>query len=281
MINFGGSNPILNDKLLFHYAMRSVSAPVPATYAIVDRGLRWIEPPADVDPSDGLPGLLTTGRELVLKPVDGGAGRGVAVVAVEDGALRINDRRSEPRDLDGVLAPGTLVQQRVRQGTYAATISPTSTNTLRVLTMWDYEREEPFIATAGHRFGTKASYPVDSYSRGGIIVDVDVAAGTLGRALSPPRSREREWHSTHPDTGAQITGVRLPHWQAATDELLRLASRLPRIRYVGWDLLVTDDGFFVIEGNSFPEVAGHQVFTPLLADPRVRRFYRTHGVISR
>jgi hypothetical protein len=47
---------------------------------------------------------------------------------------------------------------------------------------------------------------------------------------------------------------------------------------VGWDVMVTDDGFQVIEGNKFSDVQVLQVHRPLPDDRRVRDFYR-HGII--
>ena len=48
---------------------------------------------------------------------------------------------------------------------------------------------------------------------------------------------------------------------------------------IAWDLVVTRDGCSVLEGNGPPDVFVWEVHTPLLADPRVRRFYEDHGVI--
>lgn len=49
--------------------------------------------------------------------------------------------------------------------------------------------------------------------------------------------------------------------------------------YVGWDIIVTDDGYKIIEGNNYSDVNLLQIHRPLLADPRVRRFYLYHGII--
>ena len=51
-------------------------------------------------------GLLRTGREVVLKPVDGGAGRGVVVVSLDDGTMRVGDREVDEAFILGVLKPG-------------------------------------------------------------------------------------------------------------------------------------------------------------------------------
>ena len=50
------------------------------------------------------------------------------------------------------------------------------------------------------------------------------------------------------------------------------------IPYVGWDVLVTEPGFTVFEGNSFPHL-GYQILEPLLADPRARSFFRHFNIV--
>ncbi len=279
MINFGGGNPVLNDKLIFYYAMLNLAAPVPAVYAIVDRGLTWVDPPPGFDTSNGVMGLLRSGQEIVLKPVDGGMGRGVHVISLDGGTMRVDDREVDEAFILEALRPGMLIQQRVRQGDYATRIFPASTNTIRVLTMWDYAREEPFISHAVHRFGTTRSFPVDNWSRGGLNVAVDVETGELGHGVTFPHSGRLEWRTHHPDTDAPVTGTFIPHWDSLVEEVLRISRTLPRLRYVGWDVLVGDEGFHLIEGNSYPELGVHQVHKPLLSDSRVRAFYQRNGVV--
>jgi hypothetical protein len=86
-------------------------------------------------------------------------------------------------------------------------------------------------------------------------------------------------HATHPDTGTPIEGAVVSGWPAVRDGIVALATRLPFLPYVGWDVVVTDEGYQVIEGNRRPDVNLLQVHRPLLADPRVRRFYERHGVL--
>jgi hypothetical protein len=54
---------------------------------------------------------------------------------------------------------------------------------------------------------------------------------------------------------------------------------LPYIPYIGWDIIVQEEGFKIIEGNNHPGLDTLQAHRPLLKDPRVRKFYKAHGVI--
>ena len=79
-------------------------------------------------------------------------------------------------------------------------------------------------------------------------------------------------HSTHPDTGAQIEGVRVPAWDAVVETVETLAAEVPYVPFVGWDVLLSESGEpVVIEANSCPGLASHQVHRPLLDDERLRR----------
>ena len=56
--------------------------------------------------------------------------------------------------------------------------------------------------------------------------------------------------------------------------LLDAARCLPEAPLIGWDVLMTDGGYSILEANSPPGVSVWQVHAPLLADPRVARFFR-------
>lgn len=55
----------------------------------------------------------------------------------------------------------------------------------------------------------------------------------------------------------------------------------PFIQFGGLDVIVSADGFKVIEINSFPDIDFTQLYYPLLQNPVIRRFFeqRLHLVI--
>ncbi|WP_339104331.1 sugar-transfer associated ATP-grasp domain-containing protein [Haloterrigena salinisoli] len=219
---------------------------------------------------------------LVLKWVRGGGGNNVLLCSRTGDGYRVNgDRypesafRSLVADLDEY-----LVCEFVDQGPFPTALYPATPNTIRLITMYDDELGEPFVAAAIQRIGTTDSAPLDNFTQGGLSAAIDLETGELGPGARPPDGDGVEWHSTHPDTKMAVEGERIPGWQRIRATVLEMADACPFVPYVGWDVIVTDDdgGFTVIEANSYPGLKSIQVHEPLLADDRVRRFYERHGV---
>ncbi|ELY60615.1 sugar-transfer associated ATP-grasp domain-containing protein [Natronolimnohabitans innermongolicus] len=218
---------------------------------------------------------------LVLKWVHGGGGNNVLLCSRTDDGYRVNDDRyteAEFRSLVSTLDE-YLVCEFVEQGSFSAGRYPATPNTIRVITMYDAEAGEPFIAAAVHRIGTTKSAPLDNFTQGGLSAAIDLETGELGPGAQPLDDGGVEWYAVHPDIETRIAGERVPGWNQIRAGVLELADACSFLPYVGWDVIVTDDGeFTVIEANSYPGLKSIQVHGPLLADDRVRRFYARHGV---
>lgn len=231
--------------------------------------------------------LLRAQDAVVLKPLLGSGGRGVYVVETdeESDGYRVNGSTYEAADL-GALVGGLdayAVTERVDQSAFMADLFPDSANTIRVVTMWDYEADEPFVAWAHARIGTPASAPLDNISQGGLQAGLDVDTGELLYAADITDKRSPvgvEWYDSHPSTDTPIVGRSVPRWSEIADELARVAEGVPQFPYVGWDVLPTGDGDFkILELNSSPGMINTQVRSRVLDDPRARRFYEHHGVL--
>jgi hypothetical protein len=272
----------LLNKLVFSNLVACCGGPVPEYYCFVSEGsLLPIGDRYDMRDVEGVMAACMTGEKFVVKPAGGGGGLGVRVISSSEGRLTINWKTVTDDAFRKFVAQlgGALICEFIVQHEYASTIFPDATNSIRVLSMWDYEKKEPFIPFAGQRFGRPASAPTDNISQGGIPVQVDVATGELQSGYVTPKRQAPVWLHEHPDTGARIKGVIVPNWDVVTSGLVEIARRMPYIPYVGWDIVVTDDGFRVIEGNNYPHL-GHQSFEPLMRDPRVRAFYERFGVVK-
>lgn len=273
---------ILNDKLLFERLL-SKHVAVPQNLALIERGeifsLSFNGMIRDV------PSLLRFAQvhPLVLKPALGSKGKGVFSLRGEGEGFSIDGTPTSPAEVAKLTAKldGYLITPWVQPAAYAAAVFPGAGHTVRVITLQDPgDDHRPFIVAALHKFGTEASAPTDNWSRGGLFTPLDVETGVLGAALEEPSKTAGQpvWHDVHPDTGAVIKGLEVPRWDELKTALLELVAAFPFFRYVGWDVLVTEEGFCVLEGNPAPVIISLQLERPLLTDVRARRFVTDHRI---
>lgn len=266
---------VLYDKLYFSRMLEGFAENVAFIFGLI-RGGRFLR--VGYSGSDIVEAAVEVCEDVgrvVIKPIVGIRGDGVHVVSVEGGEWLLDGRAILREELICFLEglEDYLVTEYVEQGEYAREIYASSSNTIRILTLWDDESGGPFAARAVHRFGTSKSAPIDNWTLGGISCGVDLESGRLGRAVSYPVRGEMRFFDEHPDTGERIEGVAVPGWEGVKSRIIEMARSLPFVPYIGWDVIVTDSGFKVIEGNNSPGINLLQVHGPLLRDERVRRFY--------
>jgi hypothetical protein len=272
---------ILHNKLLFGEVFRRHPDVVPETFALLRHKQVW--PMSESEPvrtMDDVLDLLARRGRLVMKGTRGFGGGDCTILEHRDGAIAFSGRvvsRQQAIDRLGSRRE-QIVTEYVQQAAYSREIYSGSANSIRMLTMVDDETGEPFLARAVHRFGGGARM-VDNVTQGGVAAIIGPDDDRLGIGVQIDDDGHPQYLERHPDTGAQITGVRVPHWDLVVDRILALAREHPYIPYIGWDVVVTDDGLRILEGNSNSGVLFTQFHGPLLADPRVRRFFERHRVL--
>ncbi len=292
-LNTGSGKMVLSNKLLFERVVGRLMR-VPPVLAMLGRGTLVPLASPELRTGEDLAEHCRTVGPLILKPIDGMKGRGVlrlsagrttgadpaagANADVEGDALFLDGKEIALFDLAQTLSTldNYLVVTFAQQAEYARALYPDSANTMRLVTMIDPANDRPFIAASQHRIGTAASAPTDNASRGGVICRVDPETGRLGQGTQDVGTGVIRC-SVHPETGAPIEGVEVEGWDQATESVLRVAEALPFAPYVGWDVLMSDDGPVLIEGNAGPSMHCQMHF-PYLLDERVRRFVEHHGV---
>ena len=272
---------ILDNKLVFWGFLKNFSSEIAPILGYVQQSTLYSF--ADLN-NDAIildmNSLRDLGKKLIIKPLSASGGLGIALYEWRDNTHHLNGEPCAPDKLLAAFTNGEyIVCKFINQAAYAARIFPDTANSIRILTLYDSERRECFIAAAAHRFGIRSgSKVVDNWVQGGVAAGVDLATGRLGKAYAFPRRGELIPHSHHPDTNEQIEGVQIANWPLIKSEIVQLGSKLPFLPHVGWDVIATDQGFEIIEGNNRPAVNIIQLGGPLLAEPRVAEFYRRHGV---
>ena len=265
--NFGH---MLDNKHLFALLAERLGIAHPHLYGHARSGRwRWMQ-----GGREALEQALAGGDKAVLKPSLGKKGAHVTIVR-DMAALRAAPGAAR----EAMKAADMIVTAFVSQADYAAAINPASLNTIRVLTLRPEAGEDAFVAAAVHRFGGAGTGVVDNFSAGGLVAEVDVDSGRMSAAAVIGPGNVLTFRPDHPDTGAEIEGITIPHWEEAKELVVRICADLPQLDYVGWDVAITADGPVIIEGNSHPSLRFFQIFRSLTDDPRIAAFMAKRSIV--
>jgi len=147
----------------------------------------------------------------------------------------------------------TLAEEFVVQHPDLAAFNPSSTNVPRLNTMLD-QNGEPQLFTAFLRTG-RGDAVVDNLGAGGMAAHIDVETGIVDTLAIDEESEE---FLVHPVSGRVFPGTRIPHWEEAKALVLAAAREVPDMRYIGWDVAVTENGVCLIEGNDRADICVRQ-----------------------
>lgn len=279
-----GINPIdkrdiLNDKIAFDQHF-SQYIPTPQTLATVKQG--QIAPVNNhISNLDDLHTYLIDNGAVVMKAQSGAGGYGILVIKYKDKCFYLNDKIIEFTHIKDLIAEldNYFISEYLIQSDFSKELFPKTVNTIRILTMIDPKTKEPFIPVAVQRVGTEHSIPTDNWQQGAMSVKVNLDTGALENAIYFPQDGKAQSKSHHPDTGQPLTGKVIPNWPTIKEVILKAASENDFLHYIGWDVVVTEDGIKVLEANNGSGVIIYQVHEPLLKDERVRAFYKYHNII--
>lgn len=139
-----------------------------------------------------------------------------------------------------------IVEEPLSQIGILSEFHPWSINTIRIVTVYDTISGEVHIMNARIRMGNHKN-SVDNFHFAGIGANIDVASGVID---SVGYNVCNETFIQHPLTGKQIIGVRIPYWNECKNFIIACAKKIPKVRYIGWDIVIKDDAqFILLEAN--------------------------------
>ena len=177
-------------------------------------------------------------HRFILKPESKSCGRGIRIintVSVEDAKQKLEAayRKGDTR---------FVLEELVVQSEEMARLHPESVNTVRFPTFRLDDRIHIFPPYL--RMGQGSSF-VDNAGSGGVFGLVDLETGRVYAACDEMGNS----YEVHPNTKESIIGFVVPRWKEAIALAKELITIVPTVRWVGWDLALTDDGWVLIEGN--------------------------------
>ena len=182
--------------------------------------------------------------EIMLKATDLSCGKGISRYVYHEGddlLALYNENR------------GTLAEEFLHQHPDLAAFNPESVNVPRLNTMLDADGE-PHVFTAFLRTGV-SDVVVDNLYAGGIAAHIDPETGITDTTAISNQGTE---YLLHPRSGKPFPGFVVPHWQEACDLVLAAAREVPDMRYIGWDVAITENGVCLIEGNDRADICVRQ-----------------------
>ena len=250
---------VLNDKWIFARYVSDLGLAVPRTYGVFHPHYGITH---RLDPLRTADDLTSLAREvgpsgLVAKPVRGLRGKGLVMVehikwqggtprfVLAGGEALGAAELAERMTLRVRRSEGFIVQERCLAHPWLrGVLSPTTILRLVVLVP---DSGEPVIQM-GALFAVRTEHLTWSWKEGGMTFGIDVESGTLLRGRMLPQY-SRDWHSHHPDTGRQVTGLTVPQWPEIRELVATAARATPGVRLAAWEVMPTPDGPRLIEGN--------------------------------
>ena len=145
-----------------------------------------------------------------------------------------------------------LLEQPIVQHEKMNELNPSSVNTCRLVSIMN-EKNEVTILASFIRIGNGVNV-VDNFNSGGMTAKVDV---TTGKIMEDAVNKEGKVFEMHPLTNTKIKGFEIPFFEEAKNMVIEAAKMSTNVRYVGWDVAITENGPTLVEGNQYP---GHDIY---------------------
>lgn len=185
---------------------------------------------------------------FVRKAVYEGMGRSVSLVDLT------SEKISVKKLFKDIVSHGPhILEEKVEQHKILADLNISSVNTIRCITL--YTKHGVQVPYCFMKVGRAGSF-VDNGGAGGILVGIDKDTGILNTAGYDEYSTK---YNIHPDSGIQFKGYQLPEWKAMLEICKEMSAKMPAIKFIGWDMAYTDNGWVVIEGNGMSQLIGPQI----------------------
>ena len=123
-----------------------------------------------------------------------------------------------------------------------------SLNTFRIYTLID-GKGDVHVLKAKYRAGTGDA--ITDTADGCIAYPISIEYGVIeGPGINEVLNSKNYFY--HPGSDKLVVGMKIPMWDRVLEVVTEAAKKIPQVRYIGWDLAVTNDGVEIIEGNNAP-----------------------------
>jgi len=260
----------IDDKLTIKLILHPFSDYFPEYYYHFYHGeiLKLSDCPVEYSPTIvSIIELLRKKKTLAGKPLSGSLGRGFVKFGYEGGNFLINNKfvsESEIRNMvQNWMCPGNtgyLITEYLKAHSNLRQIWSETPNTIRISVLRD-KFKTPKIINA---------YIIDNTGAGGICrIDYDSGVFNDGKLFTNNQLEDCKFHT---DNHSLLEGV-IPHWILIKGKILEISSYIPQVIYMGFDIVVTEDGFKILEINSHEGIEFNQYYSPYMKHEPTKSFF--------
>jgi hypothetical protein len=239
---------------------------------------RLMDCPAGIEPSiQGILGLLEEKGSLACKLKSGSLGRGFHKLACSGQDYQVDNLPSSREEVEGLFSTWLQTGQEERIITEyiqahhgLQNIYPHAPASLRLNVIKEKGQAARMIFGV-LSFPTQATGILANQQDGWVICMVDVQTGELAEGRTSQNGSIAPC-ACHPDTHVPMAGI-LPNWSLVAEKIPEICSYLPQLCYLGFDIIVTGQGFKITEINSHPYINLLQLEHPFLKDEVVKGFF--------
>lgn len=246
---------LFNDKAVCEQLCKSLNIRLPVTVGIIN---------IDENYRERLIQLFdkTVKRHLIVKPIQGHAGMGIVIAEKSnDGNVVVHTKNKIIPVSQFKMEEDAVVQELVEQDSQIASISSSSVNTIRVVTLLQKSGDVQIVSST-MRFGIGRAF-VDNWSAGGVAVGINHKNGVLKKYAFDKRGNR---YTVHPVSNKVFEGFEIPHWEEVLEVARKVQKMSPFYRLIGMDIAIDKEKHPVlIEVNANPDlIFQEQTSGPLL-----------------
>lgn len=177
---------------------------------------------------------------IIAKPNDNTEGKRIEKIKVGDYSIKELYNYLKDKDL-------LLVEEVIKQHNYLNKLYSKSINRVTVVTI--LYNDITYIISINLNLGNNSI--VDSLKRGGMTNKIDIETGT---SLHPFCDRGLNNYYFHPVTKEKINNIKLPYINEIKSLVKDLSKIIKTVRYVSWDIAITNDGPILIGASPLPNI---------------------------
>lgn len=187
--------------------------------------------------------FLAQQNVILFKPMEGSSGQGIFKIERQEWENDFSSFFMRLKEKGHAILEELVVQHDALQS-----LNPSSVNTIRVATLLGDKMQG--VVYAFIRIGN--GKVIDNVDCGGMAARVDLQSG---RILTKGADKLGNVFERHPFSGIDIVGFQIPYWEEVMQMCLAASRKIPQMRFIAWDVAITNKGPIFIEGNSFPSHA--------------------------